>query len=173
MAWHAPAGDGGGAGGTAAECGGRGGGTCEALPYGWAMPGKQQPPACFKSCTWQPALRQHGAQQSVEFGSTVIKPTTSNSPRGQPNMHILQPAHSAACYAWPHCCRTAAQGGPPGAPALQTTDTAEPRCTPAIAPLQEALPAPMVPGNYERRSSACLLQRAFEAVVVKQKGFEW
>lgn len=31
----------------------------------------------------------------------------------------------------------------------------------------------MVPGNYERRSSACLLQRAFEAVVVKQKGFEW
>lgn len=38
---------------------------------------------------------------------------------------------------------------------------------------QEPLPAPMTPGNYERRSSACLLQRAFERVVVQQEGFEW
>ncbi len=39
--------------------------------------------------------------------------------------------------------------------------------------LQEPLPAPMTPGNYERRASACLLQRAFEKVVVQQQGFEW
>lgn len=31
----------------------------------------------------------------------------------------------------------------------------------------------MTPGNLERRSSACLLQRAFEKVVVAQQGFEW
>ncbi|PRW51157.1 hypothetical protein C2E21_5422 [Chlorella sorokiniana] len=37
----------------------------------------------------------------------------------------------------------------------------------------EPLPEPMTPGNYERRASACLLQRAFEKVVVNQQGFEW
>ena len=31
----------------------------------------------------------------------------------------------------------------------------------------------MVPGNFQRRSSTCLLARAFEAVVVRQDGFEW
>jgi hypothetical protein len=31
----------------------------------------------------------------------------------------------------------------------------------------------MVPGNFQRRSSTCLLARAFEAVVVRQEGFEW
>lgn len=38
---------------------------------------------------------------------------------------------------------------------------------------QEALPAPMVPGNLQRHSSTCLLQRNFEKVVVAQQGFVW
>lgn len=38
---------------------------------------------------------------------------------------------------------------------------------------QEAVPAPMVPGNLQRNSSTCLLQRNFEKVVVAQQGFVW
>ena len=39
--------------------------------------------------------------------------------------------------------------------------------------VQEELPLPMTPGNYQRRSSTCLLNRNFEKVVAKQEGFAW
>ena len=39
--------------------------------------------------------------------------------------------------------------------------------------LQEELPVPMTPGNYQRRTSTCLLQRNFQSVVAKQEGFAW
>lgn len=44
---------------------------------------------------------------------------------------------------------------------------------PPPARLQDGLPIPMTPGNYQRRSSACLLQREFQKVVVEQQGFTW
>ena len=31
----------------------------------------------------------------------------------------------------------------------------------------------MTPGNYQRRTSTCLLQRNFKSVVAKQAGFAW
>lgn len=37
----------------------------------------------------------------------------------------------------------------------------------------EELPPPLIAGNYQRRSSTCLLGRAFEAAVTTQQGFEW
>lgn len=108
----------------------------------------------------------HGSQESVEFRGTVIKPTTSNSPRWQPNVHVPQPAVPGCTAAGP--LHKAPRSAPPSKQPIPLSPAAHLQLA-----LQEALPAPMVPGNYERRSSACLLQRAFEAVVVKQKGFEW
>lgn len=38
---------------------------------------------------------------------------------------------------------------------------------------QEAMLPPMIPGNYQRSTSTCLVGRLFEPVVVAQQGFVW
>lgn len=75
------------------------------------------------------------------------------------------------------------RSSPPGAMALLLEAAWLVPLTPAPAPLpamppsrpwlQEDLPLPMTPGNYQRKSSTCLLQLAFEKVVVANEGFEW
>ena len=43
---------------------------------------------------------------------------------------------------------------------------------PVPAPAQAPLPPPMLLGNYERKTSTCLLDKETEQVVVEHKGFE-